>query len=309
MAGKKAGRKKIRWKQWTPYYLMGLPGLIYLLINNYLPMVGLQIAFKNYKYNLGIWKSPFAGFKNFEFLFKTGDAWVMIRNTLVYNLVWIFLGVIVGVGSAVLLNEIRSQKAKKFYQTVILLPYLISMVVVSYLVYAYLSPSTGLLNNIINKFGGESVKWYSEPKYWPFILTFVNQWKGIGFGMILYLSSILGIDASFYEAAALDGASRWQQHLKITIPLLKPTVIMLVILSLGQIFRSDFGLFYQVPMNQGALYDVTQTIDTYVYRALLQRNDIGMSSAASFIQSVVGFIFIITANKIVRKVDENSSLF
>lgn len=309
MARQTKRKTKNKWKHWIPFYLMGLPGLIYLFINNYMPMVGLQIAFKDYKYNLGIWKSPLIGFKNFKFLLKTGDAWIMIRNTLAYNVVWILLGVVVGVGSAILLNEIISKRAKKFYQTMVLLPYLMSMVVVAYLVYAYLSPSTGLVNSIIKNHGQDPIKWYGETKYWPYILTFVSQWKNIGFGLILYLSSIVGIDSSLYEAASLDGASRWQQHLKITLPLLKPTIIMLVILNLGQIFRSDFGLFYQVPMNQGALYSVTQTIDTYVYRALLQRNDIGMSSAASFIQSIVGFIFIVTANKIVRNVDENSSLF
>lgn len=302
-------KKYKNWKRWVPFYLMGLPGFIYLFINNYLPLIGLQVAFKNYKFNSGIWGSKWIGLKNFEFLFKTGDAFVMIRNTLLYNLFWIFLGVIVGVGSALLLNEVMNQKAKKYYQTVILMPYLISAVVVAYLVFAYLAPETGLFNSIIKTFGGKEINWYAETKYWPFILTFVSQWKGIGFGMILYLSSIVGIDTSLYEAASLDGATRWQQHRKITIPLLKPTIIMLVILSMGQIFRSDFGLFYQVPMNQGALYNVTQTIDTYVYRALLQRNDIGMSSAASFIQSVVGFIFIMTANQIVRKLDSKSSLF
>ncbi len=302
-------KKKIKWKHWIPFYLMGIPGLLYLFINNYIPMIGLQIAFKDYKYNLGIWESPLIGLKNFKFLFKTGDAWIMIRNTLAYNMIWILLGVIVGVGSAILLNEIISKTAKKFYQTIVLLPYLMSMVVVAYLVFAFLSPSTGLVNSMIEKFGGDTIQWYQEAKYWPFILTFVSQWKSIGFGMILYLSSIIGIDPSLYEAAALDGATRWQQHCKVTLPLLRPTIIMLVILNLGQIFRSDFGLFYQVPMDQGALYSVTQTIDTYVYRALLQRNDIAMSSAASFVQSVVGFVFIIAANQLVRRVDKNSSLF
>jgi putative aldouronate transport system permease protein len=299
----------MKWKRWIPFYLMGLPGFVYLLINNYLPMIGLQIAFKDYKYNLGIWKSPFSGLKNFKFLFRTGDAWIMIRNTLGYNILWIFLGIVVGVGAAILLNEIGSKTAKKTYQTVILLPFLMSMVVVAYLVFSFLSPSTGLVNNMITKFGGKPINWYTESKYWPFILTFVQQWKGIGFGMILYLASILGIDPSLYEAASLDGATRWKQHINVTLPLLKPTIIMLFILNLGQIFRSDFGLFYQVPMNQGAIYSVTQTIDTYVYRALLQRNDIGMSSAASFIQSVVGFLFIILANKVVSKLDKNSSIF
>lgn len=302
-------KKKTNWKTWIPFYLMGLPGLIYLFINNYMPMVGLAVAFKDYKYNLGIWGSPWTGFKNFKFLFKTGDALIMIRNTLLYNVVWIILGMVLGVAFAILLNEVMSKYAKKFYQTVILMPYLMSMVVIAYLVFAYLAPGTGLFTNLFTHITGHEISFYTETKYWPFILTFVNQWKGIGFGMILYLSSVVGIDPSLYEAAALDGATRWQQHIRVTIPLLKPTIIMMMILNMGQIFRSDFGLFYQVPMDQGALYSVTQTIDTYVYRALLQRNDVGMSSAASFIQSVVGFIFIVAANQIVKKVDEKNSLF
>ncbi len=306
---KKQKSKKAGFLHWLPFYLMGLPGLIYLFVNNYMPLAGLQIAFKNFNYAKGMWKSPWAGFKNFEFLFKTKDAFIMIRNTICYNVVWIILGIIVGVTAAILINEVINAKAKKFYQTVILLPYLMSMVVIAYLAYAYLSPTSGLFTKIIEHITGTAPAFYQEAKWWPFILTFVNQWRGIGFGMILYLSSILGIDPSYYEAAKLDGATRWQQHRLITIPLLKSTIIMLFILNLGQIFRSDFGLFYQVPMNQSALYPVTQTIDTYVYRALLKLNDVGMSSAASFVQSVVGFIFIVTANKIVSKADKNSALF
>lgn len=305
----KVKSKGRNWKHYLPFYLMGLPGMLYLLINNYLPLTGLQIAFKDFKYNLGIWGSEWTGFKNFKFLFSTGDAFIMIRNTLLYNIVWIILGIIVGVGAAILLNEIHSVIKKKVYQTLILMPYLMSMVVISYLVYAYLAPETGLFNGVLKTLGMEPVNFYLEKGWWPFILTFVNQWRGIGFGMILYLSSIVGIDPSLYEAAQLDGATKWQRHMRITIPLLKPTIIMLFIMNVGNIFRSDFGLFYQVPMNQGALYSVTQTIDTYVYRALLQRNDIAMSSAASFIQSIVGFVFIMLANYIVRRYDENSSLF
>lgn len=301
--------KKNSLLHWIPFYLMGLPGIIYLFINNYIPLAGLQIAFKDYNYAKGMWESPWSGIKNFKFLFVTKDAWIMVRNTLLYNLVWIVLGIIVGVSAAILLNEVFSKKAKKFYQTVILLPYLISMVVIAYLVYAYLSPTSGLFTSLLEHITGQRPEFYQEKVWWPFILTFVNQWRGIGFGMILYLSSIVGIDPAYYEAAKLDGATRWQQHKLITIPLLKPTIIMLLILNLGQIFRSDFGLFYQVPMNQGVLYPVTQTVDTYVYRALLQLNDVGMSSAASFIQSIVGFLLIVGANKIVAKLDKDSTLF
>lgn len=306
---KRKKEKKSSFLHWIPFYLMGLPGLIYLFINNYMPLVGLQIAFKNFNYSKGMWGSSWSGFKNFKFLFKTKDAFIMIRNTICYNVVWIILGIIVGITAAILLNEIMSNTAKKIYQTVILLPYLMSMVVIAYLVYAYLSPTSGLFTKLIERITGTAPAFYQEAKWWPFILTFVNQWRGIGFGMILYLASILGIDPAYYEVAQLDGASRWQQHKWITIPLLKPTVIMLFILNMGQIFRSDFGLFYQVPMNQGVLYPVTQTIDTYVYRALLTLNDVGMSSAASFIQSVVGFVFIVTANKVVSRLDKSSALF
>ncbi len=307
-----AGNKKsfgTLFLHWLPFYLMGAPGLIYIFINNYMPLAGLQIAFKNFNFAKGMWKSPWIGFKNFEFLFKSKDAFIIIRNTILYNVAWIIIGMVVGVGAAILLNEVTNKIAKKFYQTAILLPYLMSMVVIAYLVYAYLSPSTGLITKAIEHVTGNTIQFYQEPKFWPFILTFVNQWRGIGFGMILYLSSLLGIDPTFYEAASLDGATKWQQIRLITIPLLKPTILMLLILNLGQIFRSDFGLFYQVPMMQAPLFPVTQTIDTYVYRALMQLNNVGMSAAASFVQSIVGFIFIVTANKIVTKLDENSALF
>jgi len=305
-------KNKKNWKHWFPFYIMFLPGLAYLLINNYIPLYGLQLAFKQFSYKKGIAGSLWVGLKNFKFLFASNDAFIMIRNTLLYNIFWIIIGVVLGVAVAILFNEIVSKRLRNIYQTAILLPYLMSMVVVAYLVFAFLATDTGLINNAIIKglLGQEEgIAWYAQSKYWPFILTFVQQWKQIGFGMLLYLSSLLGIDKSYYEAAMLDGATKWQQIKKITIPLLKPTIIMLVILNMGQIFRSDFGLFYQVPMNQGALYSTTQTIDTYVFRALLVNNNFGMSAAASFLQSVVGFIFIVTANFIVRKMDKNSSLF
>ena len=306
------GKKKINWKHWLPFYIMFLPGLTYLIINNYLPLYGMQLAFKSFSYAKGIGASNWIGLKNFKFLFATKDAFIMVRNTLLYNIIWIFIGAVFGITVAILFNEIKNKMAKKIYQTAILLPYLMSIVVVAYLVYAFLATDTGLINNAIIKglFGKEEgISWYMESKYWPFILTFVQQWKQIGFGMLLYLATILGIDNSYYEAAMLDGATKWQQIKRITLPLLKPTVIMLVILNLGQICRSDFGLFYQVPMNQGALYSTTQTIDTYVYRALMVNNNIGMSAAASFLQSIVGFIFIVTANKIIGHFDKSNTVF
>ena len=295
-------------KYW-PFYIMALPGIVYLIINNYLPLAGLQVAFKRFNYGKGIWDSPWNGLQNFEFLFTSNNAWRIIRNTLLYNLAFIFAGIVVGVTVAIFLNEIRQKRTLKVYQTGILLPYLMSMVIVSYLAYVFLSPNTGVVNGLLRRLGSSGVNWYSEPKYWPFLLVFIQLWKNLGFNMILYYSSIISFSQDYYEAAELDGATKWQQIRNITIPLLKPTMITLMILQLGQVFRSDFGLFYQVPMNQGALYEVTDTIDTFVYRALLQTPNIGMSSAAGFIQSVVGFLFILAANGVIRKLSPESSLF
>lgn len=291
-------------------YLMMLPGLLYLLINNYIPMFGIIIAFKKYNYRKGIFGSSWAGLDNFKFLFSTTDAFVITRNTILYNLVFMVVGTVLGVFVAILLNEITKKFFSKLYQTVILFPQLISMVIVSYLAYGMLSTQTGFINNsILKPLGIGEISWYNEPKYWPAILLIVNIWKGLGYSAIMYLSSIVGIDKSYYEAAMLDGASKWQQVRKITLPFLVPTIVMLTILSVGRIFYSDFGLFYQVPMNSGPLYDVTSTIDTYVFRALLQQGNIGMSSAAGLYQSVVGFILVVVTNTIVSKVSPENAMY
>ena len=297
-------------KRFWPLYLMFVPGVVYLFINCYIPMFGIQIAFRSYNARDGIYGSPWCGLDNFTFLFRTDDAFVMTRNTLLYNLVFIALGTVLAIAVAIILNEIRSKGAKQFYQTVILIPYLISMVIVSYLAFAFLSSSNGYLNNSVLKMLGQpAVDWYNSPQYWPVILVIVNIWKGLGYNMILYYATICGIDHSLYEAAVVDGANRWQQIWNITLPSLKSTIIILTLMALGGIFRSDFGLFYQVPQNSGPLISVTQTIDTYVYRGLMQTNNIGMSSAAGVYQSIVGFILVITANFVVRKLDSDSSLF
>jgi len=297
-------------KRFWPLYLMFVPGAVYLFINCYIPMFGIQIAFRQYNARYGVYKSPWVGLDNFEFLFKTKDAWVMVRNTLLYNLVFIALGTVCAVAVAIILHEIRSKKAKQLYQTVILIPFLISMVIVSYLAFAFLSNSTGYINNSILKLFGVAPKdWYNTPKYWPFILVIVNLWKGLGYNMILYYSTICGIDGTLYEAAVVDGATRWQRIVNVTLPGLKSTIIILTLMALGGIVRSDFGLFYQVPQASGPLISVTQTIDTYVYRGLMQTNNIGMSAAAGLYQSVVGFILVVSANLIVRKIDNESALF
>ena len=297
-------------KHFWPLYIMFLPGAIYLFINCYIPMFGIQIAFRNYKANMGVYGSPWCGLDNFKFLTRTKDAWIMIRNTVLYNLVFITLGTILAVATAIILNDIRSKRSKQMYQTIILIPFLISMVIVSYLAFAFLSTSNGYINNTLVKlFGITAIDWYNNPKYWPVILVLINIWKNLGYNMILYYATICGIDGTLYEAAVVDGASRWQRVKYVTLPGLKSTIIVLTLMALGGIFRSDFGLFYQVPQNSGPLINVTQTIDTYVYRGLMQNNNIGMSSAAGLYQSVVGFVLVFTANWIVRKIDNESSLF
>lgn len=306
----KKGKKKNVLKEYWPLYLMMLPALLYLLINNYIPMAGMVIAFKKLNFAKGIWASPWAGLKNFKFLFSSKDAWIITRNTLLYNVAFILVNMVVGIAIAILITEVRNTKLKKVYQSAILLPFLMSMVILSYIVYALLSAENGLVNNsILPLFHIDSIQWYQEPKYWPAILIIANCWKGVGYGCLIYIASLIGIDPSFYEAARLDGASKWQEITKITLPSLVPTIITLLLLSIGRIFYSDFGLFYQVPMNSGVLFPTTNVIDTYVYRALIEQGNISMSSAAGVYQSLVGFCVVMLSNWIVRKVDKDQALF
>lgn len=301
--------KKAVLKKYLPVYLMALPGILYLFINNYMPLPGLVLAFKKYNARKGIFGSDWVGLKNFKFLFATNDAFIITRNTLLYNVVFMIVNTVVAIAVAIILAEM-THKIKKFYQSVILLPYMISMVIVSYLVFAFFSTENGFINNTIFRIlGKEPVSWYMEKKYWPFILVFVNLWKTVGYNCIVYMSAIVGFDKGYYEAAAIDGAGKWQQITKITIPMLKPTIVMMTLLSIGKIFYSDFGLFYQVPQNSGALYPVTNTIDTYVYRGLLELGDITLSAAAGLYQSVVGFILVLGTNLWVRRIDPDSALF
>jgi putative aldouronate transport system permease protein len=289
---------------------MTLPGLAYLLINNYIPMAGLVIAFKDFNYAKGIFGSDWAGLKNFEFLFRTRDAFVITRNTVLYNAAFIVINTVVSIATAIMLSEVTKKFMMRIYQTVILLPYLISIVIVSYLVYALLSVNAGFINKtLLPLFGKEAVSWYTEAKYWPFILPIVSLWRGFGFYSVVYLSSIVGIDRTYYEAAELDGASKFQCIRHITLPLITPVITMMALLAVGRIFYSDFGLFYQVPMNSGALYSTTNVIDTYVYRGLMQLGDIGMSAAAGLYQSLVGFLLVLGSNLLVRKVNPDNALF
>lgn len=313
MTTKPLTHKRTFWKQMNRYkalWLMALPGIIYLLLNNYLPMFGTIIAFKNINYSKGIWKSDWVGFKNFEYLFSTSDAFIITRNTLLYNTVFIVITLICSVSLAIMLNEVRKQLAKKFYQSALLLPYFLSAVIVAYLVYSLLSSEYGFLNKIVLPiFGQDPVSWYNEPKYWPYILVIVNTWKGVGYSCVIYIAAIVGIDNEYYEAAKIDGASKWQQIRHITVPLLMPIITTMVLLSIGRIFYADFGLFYQVPLDSGMLLPVTNVIDTYVYRGLLQLGDLGMSSAAGLYQSLVGFVLVLVSNAIVRKFNRDQALF
>ena len=289
-----------------PMLLMMLPGVVYLVINNYLPMFGITIAFKNLDYSKGILRSDWVGFKNFEFLFKTKDFYIMMRNTLLYNVVFIFGGLLASLAIAIMMTEIGHMRLAKAIQPIISFPNMISIVIVAYLVYGFLGGDGWINNTLLH---GDGISWYSQPQYWPFILTLVNLWKGAGYGSIIYIATMSGIDKSLYEAARLDGASKWQQITMITLPIIRPMIILVLIMSIGRIFTSDFGLFLQVPMDSGALYTTTQTIDTYVYRALMKLNDVSMSSAASVFQSILGFALVLLSNLLVRNLDPESSLF
>ena len=303
-------KKRTAIKKWAPIYIMAAPGLLYLLINNYIPMLGLVTAFKKIDFRVGIFQSPWVGLDNFTYLFKTKDAFIITRNTIAYNVAFLIINTVLGVLFAIFISDIKGRKSRKIYQTSILLPYLMSTVIISYIVYAFLSPDKGMVNkSVLPLFGKAPISWYMEPKYWPFILTFVNTWKGIGYGCLVYIAGISGIDPHYYEAARIDGASKWQQICYITLPCLKQTVLTLNLLNIGKIFYSDFGLFFQVPMNSGALYDVTNTIDTYVYRSLMELGNVGMASASGFYQSLVGFVLVILTNLLVRKIDKDSALF
>lgn len=304
--------KNISRNKW--FLLMVLPATIWFLLFSYLPMVGTIIAFKSYRYSRdGFWASLFqsdwVGFKNFKFLFATHDAYIITRNTLLYNLAFIILGLICSVAMAVVLSEIVNKKLAKVYQTGMFLPHFLSWVIIGYFAFAFLSEDKGVLNQILTSVGMHPISWYSDKTYWPVILIVMNVWKELGYTSVMYLAAIVGIDRSYYEAAMIDGASKWQQFKNITLPAISPLIITLTLLNVGRIFYSDFGLFFQLPRDSGALYAVTNTIDTYVYRGLTATGEIGMSTAAGLYQSLVGFVLVMAANLIVRKIDKDSSLF
>ena len=305
-------KKKTGWKHFkdnAELSMLLIPGLLLLLIFCYIPMFGVIIAFKDYRNNLGIFGSPWNGFENFKFFFLSQDAWRIGRNTVGYGILFIILGLVAAVFVAILLYEVHSRAALKFYQTSMILPHFLSWVIVGYITYILLEPNMGIFNQIIRLFGGEGIQWYSEPKYWGFILPIVNLWKTVGLKCIMYYAALMGIDKQLFEAAEIDGAGRFKQIIYITLPSLIPLMTILTILDVGHIIKGDFGLFYTIPRDVGLLYPTTDIIDTYVYRGLRTGDDIGITAAVGLFQSVVGFLMVVGTNLIVKKISPENSLF
>lgn len=308
--------KRKRWsRDDTELTLLGLPATIWFVVFCYLPMFGLIIAFKSFKLSPGqgflysLFHSDWAGFDNFKFFLTSNTFGLLLRNTILYNLVFIIINLVIPVTLAIIINQLYSKFASKCYQTMMFLPYFMSWVVVSYFVYAFLNPDKGLANSIIMGLGGEKVMWYSAPQYWPFILVFMSTWKSMGYNMVVYLASITGIDGSLYEAAILDGATKWQQAKYITLPSIKPMIIIMFILNIGKIFYSDFGLFWQVTQRVPAsLYNTVSTFDTFIFQSLQSQISIGQTAAAGLFQAVCCCVTILITNFIVSKVDEDSAI-
>jgi putative aldouronate transport system permease protein len=311
--------KRIKGKRWTKndteLAVLGLPTMVWFLLFSFLPMFGLVIAFKDYRISPGrgfiysLFRSEWVGFRNFEFLVRTQDLFIILRNTLLYNIAFIVLGMFFSVTFAILLSLLRNKVTSKIYQTLMCFPYFMSWVVAAYFLNAFLNSHYGLINQVLTFFGRPTIDFYMSSQYWPFILIFMNLWKGVGFGMVVYLASIAGIDTSMYEAATIDGAGKFQQVWYITLPTLRPIIIMMFILSVGKIFYTDFGLFYQLSQGAGGLiFNTTATLDTYVFNALRSATPVGMTSAVTFAQAVVCCLTILATNAIVRKVDKDSAI-
>ena len=305
--GKLYKMKKDFKKNWI-LLLFTLPFVIFTFIFSYIPMAGVTIAFKHFMYNVGFLKSPWVGFNNFKFFFTSPDAWGITRNTLGYNAVFIVTGLIAAVVVALLLYEITNRAFLKAYQTILFIPYFISWVVVAFMVYAFLNSRSGMINVFLRSVGMEPIDWYNQNLPWVFILPLANLWKGVGMNALIYYASLVGIDPEYFEAARIEGANKLQVTIKITLPFLYPLMSILTILAIGSIFSSDFGLFYQLTMDSTIIYPVTDVLDTYLYRALRLGN-IDISSAAGLYKSFVGFVLVIVANKIVKKIDPEYSLF
>ena len=295
-------------KNWV-LFVMLVPTFIYFMINNYLPMLGVYYAFTNFNFRDGLWASPYVGFKNFEFLVKA-DLFRLTRNTVLYNLVFIVLGNILQIVFAIFVSQVTVKWFKKTSQTLMFMPYFVSFVILKVLVYNMFEYEVGLINNIVTSIGGERIDFYNTPSYWPFLITAFYIWKNIGYGMVVYLATIMGIDSELYEAAKVDGANIFQQIWYITVPLIKPTFIILLLYALGGIMKGQFELFYQLIGNNGVLYNITDILDTYVYRiTMTQPLSIGLGTAAGLYQSVFGFIIIVLTNFFVKRKNPEYALF
>jgi len=291
---------------------LAFPAILAVFVFSYVPLAGLVLAFKNFNLRLGIIGSPWVGMKNFMFFFKN-DAFAVTRNTLAYNIVFIIVGTIFSLLFAMMLNEITSRFFVKLYQTIFFFPYFFSWVVVAYMVYAFFA-ANGILNSLIGPWLLEHFnviisEFYLTPPLWPPFMVFLAVWKGLGYTCVLYYAAIMGIPGDYYEAATIDGASKLQCSWHITLPLLLPTVSIMTLLQIGNIFRADFGLFYFIPRQIGKLQDVTNVIDVHVYRMLRLSNDIGMSAAIGFYQSVLCFILVMLSNWAAKKIDPEYAIF
>ena len=305
-----APKKKSKFKksQFQLYSLCVIPVLL-VFVFSYIPLYGLLICYKNYNYRQGILGSPWVGFDNFKFYVMSNDFTRTLWNTLELNVIFIVCGIIAAILVAVLLFEIQSRNATKVYQTVLITPHFVSWIIAAYIVYAILSPEYGILNKMIEALGGEGIAWYNTPEAWTWILLICSVWKHVGMDCVVYYAALMGIDTSLFEAAKIDGANKVQIAWYITIPTLVPLITILTILKIGSIFRADFGLFYQVPMDTGSLYSRTDVIDTYIYRVFRQVGNLSMSTAIGFLQSIVGFCMVMLTNAVVKKVDPNRALF
>lgn len=299
---------KITMKENRQLLMLMIPAAVMLFIFNYLPFVGVYLAFVDYNPNLGIFKSPFVGLENYEFFFKSKDVIRVLRNTVGYNMIFLIVDLFFAVGMALLLYNLRSRKGLKIYNTVILLPRFLSWVLISFIVYVILSPTHGLANNIVRFFGGKGLSWYSKAEYWPVILVIVHIWKSVGMNSLFYYSSLMSLDESLLEAAKLDGANKLKQIKHVIIPHLIPVMVVIAILAIGKAFDGDFGMFYQVPRDIGMLYETTDVINTYVFRAL-QGGSFDKSTAVGLFQSVMGLIMVVVTNGIVRKISPENSLY
>lgn len=289
--------------------ILAFPGVALIFIFSYLPLPGIIIAFKNFKYDMGIFGSPWAGFENFRFLFLSDTIKRITTNTVLLNMMFIITGTVFSIMIAMLLFEITKSKAVKIFQTIMIFPNFLSWVVVGYMFYGLINPQYGLVNLMIESFGGKAVDWYSTPNIWPLLLVITSIWKGAGMGSIIYYATLMGIDNEYYEAASIDGATKWQKTRYISIPFIMPLVVILTVLAIGNIIRSDFGMFFYLTRDVPTLYSTTDVLDTYVYRALRRIGDPGMAAAAGLYQSIVGFILILITNFIVKKIQPENALF